>query len=456
LRRLSRQEGVVTLDEVVEVFRASLHVPDPSPLIVMLAAVAANRLAGPPVQLVIVGASSSGKTTLLDGLDGLEEVYKPDRYTVASLLTTGRGGQPGGVLADIERAGGYGLLVWKDLSTLLGEHAHQRAELLSLLRRVADGETERALGTDGGVRVGFTGKVGLLGASTGAIDVTLADDAVLGPRILTYRMPPIDDEDHVEELRAVRSSLGTGARGGRGGAQGEAKAARTAAVAELLGPLASWRDRPVLVDPAAPDPEFEALVRWSTWARSPVPRDGYSTRIVGVPEIEHGTRVYASVCQWLAGALALDVDESEARRLCRRIALDSIPPPRRRVLDFLLRHAGTRPTTRVVADETGLPTELAGVALGDLALLGLTWRSAEHEGGSSAHGEHHWSLAEEAWALARVCGLTLGMAVDPHAGAEKPTRRGVADFEDFDGYDEPELERVDAEHGIGRWRQEPR
>ena len=60
------------LDDVVAAFRRYLHLPDATPLLVVLAAVVANRMSeGDPVWVVIIGGSSRGMTELLMALDGL-------------------------------------------------------------------------------------------------------------------------------------------------------------------------------------------------------------------------------------------------------------------------------------------------------------------------------------------------------------------------------------------------
>lgn len=53
------------LTACVDVFQRWLHLPDPGSLYVTLAAVVANRTAGDPVWLLLVGPPGSGKTEVL-------------------------------------------------------------------------------------------------------------------------------------------------------------------------------------------------------------------------------------------------------------------------------------------------------------------------------------------------------------------------------------------------------
>jgi ABC-type sugar transport system ATPase subunit len=66
----------ITLDDVVARFRQDLYLHDLGALYVVLATIHANRLKGPPVWIVLVGAASSGKSTLLSMLRDLEKIYQ--------------------------------------------------------------------------------------------------------------------------------------------------------------------------------------------------------------------------------------------------------------------------------------------------------------------------------------------------------------------------------------------
>jgi hypothetical protein len=373
----------MTLDELVAQVQSRLYLPDPMPLYVVLAAVAANQLPGDPLWLLLVGPPSSGKTELLNPLDGLPGFYRPDDFTVAGLLTKGRERSLGGVLGRIDAAGGVGILVVKDFSTVLAQGPAHRAGMFSVLRRLYDGEVERALGTDGGTQLHFEGKVGLLGASTDAIDQLSDEIGDLGPRMLLYRMPDIDED---AAMRAAARNTG------------HQKTMRTDLAAAVKPFL---RNLDVSVWPLEPEPdvpELRALAQWAVWCRSPVLRDRWG-EIEHVPRREAGMRVYTNLLQLTAGAFTIGLDDITAERLVSQVALDSIPAMRRCVLDAVT--TGSTPTTRTLADAVGLPTSVVGRVCEDLAALGILDRSAQVTG-----HEHHWSMSDAARTLIAAAGLT--------------------------------------------------
>ncbi len=379
------------LADLVAEVRHHLYLPDPAPLYAVLAAVAANRLTGDPVWLLLVGPPSCGKTEMLNLLDELPDVWRLDMVTEAGLLTEGRDGQLGGILGDIARRGGRGLLVVKDLSTVLSESPQRRAGLFAAFRRLYDGEWERDLGTGGGTRLRFEGKVGLLGAVTDAIDRLAVEIGDLGPRMLMFRMPDVDAETL---MRAAGRNVGR---------QPEMRATLAGACArffEQLGPLGNLDD---LVDVTGDDGgKLVALARLAAWARSPVIRDPWGQReIDAVPRAEAGARLYAALVQLAGGAIAVGLDDVGLDGLITKVALDAIPAPRRAILDHLGSHPGLTPTTPTLADAIHLSTGATGRHAEDLTALGLLERSA----GTGGSGEHYWGLAAETRRLLRTAGL---------------------------------------------------
>jgi hypothetical protein len=370
-----------SLDQLLATFRERLYLPDPMPLHGMLAALVANRLPGDPVWLLLVGPPSCGKTELLNTLDHLPGIWRFDVATEAGLMTAGRDGTLGGVLGEITADGGMGILVVKDLSTILAEGANRRAALFADLRRIYDGEWERRVGKAGGTTLRFEGHVGLLGATTDAIDQLANEIGELGPRMLFLRMP---DTDTDEQLQAVSRNVGH---------QRDVRATLADTVANFVATLNFTAPS---IEPSTDRPELRALAQWATWAHSPVSRNRWGDHeIEYVPRPEIGGRLLASLLQLHAGARLIGLDETTTTELIRTIALDVIPSMRARVLDYLSARPGLRPTTRTVADAVGLPTPITSRACEDLAALGIVERSAEAQG-----GEHHWSLTATARTVA--------------------------------------------------------
>jgi Bifunctional DNA primase/polymerase, N-terminal/Primase C terminal 1 (PriCT-1) len=150
------------LADVLEAFRRWLYLPDPGALYVTLGTVAANRMPGDPVWLLLVAASSSGKTEILLSLNDLDEIVLAATLTEAALLSgvprkDHASGATGGLLRKI---GDYGILTLKDFGSVLSMPHATRAQTLAALRECFDGSWDRPMGTDGGKVLSWQGKLG--------------------------------------------------------------------------------------------------------------------------------------------------------------------------------------------------------------------------------------------------------------------------------------------------------
>jgi hypothetical protein len=161
----TRKTPDTDLASVVEEFRRHLWLPDPGTVYVTLATVAANRLPGDPVWTLLVGASSSGKSETINALDRLPEHYAVSTFSEAGLVSGSSDGTPGLLI----QIGESGLLVFKDLTTILSKHKADRDGVLGCLREVYDGSYTRRLGNKGGEKK-WEGRLGLIAAVTEMID----------------------------------------------------------------------------------------------------------------------------------------------------------------------------------------------------------------------------------------------------------------------------------------------
>ena len=145
----------MNVESVIQVFRQWLYLPDVRPLLAVLGTVAAARLPGDPVWLVLVGPPGGGKTELLQGAAALDDVHPIATLTEASLLSgTSRKEHDydatGGLLRSI---GDKGIMLCKDFtsdrcSTCTATPA------LPCSRRCARSMTARGLVTSGRVAGG--------------------------------------------------------------------------------------------------------------------------------------------------------------------------------------------------------------------------------------------------------------------------------------------------------------
>jgi hypothetical protein len=362
----------------VETFRTWMHMPDPGGLITVIAVVAANRAAGDPVWILLVGPPGGGKTETLGPLAQLSDVHPTATLTEAALLS----GTPkrdhaqaakGGLLKQI---GDFGIIVCKDFGSVLSMNRDARASVLAALREIYDGSWTRHVGTDGGRTLEWSGKVGLIAGCTPAIDSHHAVIGAMGERFVLYRLPPTDAD---AQVRRALSHVGH-------------EAAMRRELSEAVQKVLSSVDTGQLVA-LADEATTERLVTIATLAvrcRSAVERDSYSREVQLIPEAEAPARLALVLLRLLNGMLAIGVDEPTAWQLVTKCALDSMPALRRSVLEDLMRRTGPASTTEV-AERVRYPTTTARRALEDLAAHGIVVRQAQGQGRADLWQASAWA-----------------------------------------------------------------
>jgi hypothetical protein len=338
---LSGQVPTYRLAEVLKTFQKWLYLPDASALKVTLGAVAANLMPGDPLWLLLVGATGSGKTEMLDPLMDLHHTHAVGTLTEAALLS----GSPrreraadasGGLLRAI---GDFGFLVLKDFTTVLSMGGEIRGPLLAALREIHDGHWTRHVGVDGGRVLEWRGKCALIGGCTPAIDQHHALMAIMGERFLLFRLPHMDEQEqacramqHVSHEQVMRRELRESVAGLFRSIRLESREFNEAARTRMA-----------------------ALATFVAHARSAVERDRYHREIELIPASEMPGRLARTLRCLFQGLQNIGVPDDECWTLSSQVALDCIPDVRRKVLAYLVQ-AASPVETPVVADAIHYPT----------------------------------------------------------------------------------------------------
>jgi hypothetical protein len=152
---------------VHEAFAELLLLPDFSAVDVALAGVVANYADGDPVWPLLVGPPGGGKSEIVSALSDVPDVWPLSSLTPQTLISGAedREGKSASLLLQI---GPFGIIAFKDLTTVLTMHRDARQAIIGQLREVADGRCDKSFGT--GARVTWQGKLGLVAGVTPVID----------------------------------------------------------------------------------------------------------------------------------------------------------------------------------------------------------------------------------------------------------------------------------------------
>jgi hypothetical protein len=356
----------VEIEETLKVFDKWLALPDQTPILAALGTVAANLLPGDPVWLGLIGPPSSAKTEILNSTSVLNNIAQAATMTVAGLLSgspkkSHAKGAQGGLLRQI---GDFGIIVLKDFGSILSMHPETKAEVLAALREIYDGAWTRHLGSDGGRTLSWKGKVGLLFAATGVIDSHYSVIGSMGDRFLLSRLAPVG---HGQFNRAMKH-VGAGTK--------QMREELSQTVTRLFAGLKAEPRTITQEEIQRIDDTIMLVVR----LRGAVARDRQSREIEAVYGAEGTARIGLTLERLLAGLDMLGVDRATAMDVVVSVALDSVPPARRKAYDYLHGLNGMTTDTTAIAKAMALPTVTVRRVLEELVAYGLVTRDPQGQG----------------------------------------------------------------------------
>jgi hypothetical protein len=311
----------ISLDEAHEVFRKWLGEDyDTDALDVTLAAAAVERFddGSDPVWLLIISGPGAAKTETVQACAGVGAKITSTITGEAALLSATpkrdrRTDATGGLLRKI---GDRGLLVIKDVTSILSMNKDVRGKVLAAMREIFDGHWYREVGAEGGHTLEWKGRLVVVGAVTTAWDTAHGVIATLGDRFVLVRI-----DSTTARQKSGRKAIGNT------GAEATMRAELAAAVGGVIAGMATT---PITIT----DNETEALLQAAdlvTLARTGVEYD-YKGNVVDAHAPEMPTRFAKQLAQIVRGGVAIGMDRADALRLAIRCARDSMPPLRLAIL----------------------------------------------------------------------------------------------------------------------------
>ena len=348
--------AVRTLAECESVFRRWLGPEyDLAALHAVLAAAAVEQLDGDPVWLLLVSGSGNAKTETVQALVGAGAQVVSTIASEGALLSATSSKErskhaTGGLLRAI---GDRGVLVVKDVTSILSMPRETRGSVLAALREVYDGQWTRTVGTDGGRTLSWSGRLVVIGATTSAYDAAHSVIASMGERFALLRVD--SREGRLEAGRQALRNVGS-------------EVAMRAELAEAVGGVLAAVDPAAAVLTEDTMADLLALADVVTLARTAVERDSRGD-VLDAHLPEAPTRFAKMLGQLVRGGRAVGMTEVAAHALAARVARDSLPPTRLVVLADVLAHPLAR--TADVQKRTQKPRTTADRTLQELQLCGL-------------------------------------------------------------------------------------
>jgi Bifunctional DNA primase/polymerase, N-terminal len=344
----------------------------------VLAAAASERLTGDPLWLLVISGPGNAKTETVQALSGAGAHVTSTITSEGALLSaTPRREKSkqatGGLLRKI---GDRGVLVIKDVTSILSADRNTRATVLAAIREIYDGRWERNVGTDGGRTLTWTGRITVVGAVTTAWDAAHAVVSAMGDRFVIIR-----SNSRIGRTKSASKAIRN---------TGDEIAMRKE-LAQVVGGLISNASKD---EYQFSDAEIDRLVKAAdivTSARTGVERD-YKGDVIDAHAPEMPTRYSKQLAQLVRGAVVIGISAADALCLAIRCARDSIPPVRREILLDIAANPSSLP--RDVHRRIGRPRSTVRRELEALYMLRLLQcDETDEEHGGKMRTLLHYSLA---------------------------------------------------------------
>jgi hypothetical protein len=335
-----------------------------------LATFVANKLPADPLWVFITGPPSNAKTEILRAMNDHKQTKFLSSLTPNTLISGKQEKDDQGNSVDCSLLPKLNnkLLVIKDFTTILNLRDDAKAQILSQLREVYDGQTSKAYGT--GKFFNWEGKIGLIAAVTPVIDKHMSVNQLLGERFLHYRT---SNTERFGVARRATSNMLTDDHH-----REKFHDAMTGFMERFSNPFDVE-----LIENENINHKIAALAVLCASARSGVSRDRYKQTVDYLPEPEGPARL-AKQLKLLASGLAIirglkEIDDS-VYQVITKVARDSLPSLRLKLLDALWSLYSKKQdwyTTKELAEAAGMPTTTAKLKLENMMLLELVERDRE-------------------------------------------------------------------------------
>lgn len=371
-------EPKTTIQEVCEAIGETYIIKDVGVIKLILATIISNRKNknDKPIWLLLLGGSSSGKTILLQLLRRIGKwIIDVDTLSV-NTFASGFGGD--GRDNSLLHKANYGVLVFKDFTTITSMNEEGLREIMGQMRAIYDGKFDRLLGN--GKSINWEGKVGIIAAGTIDVQRRMRYFSQNGERFLNY-IPEIGDSVEIG-MKAMSNQKDI--------------AEKEEVLAQIVGKFINQKLEESYNNlrfiPEELERHIVEVANFCTLARSPVNMNRKNPCIVDyVPEREQPPRMAMMLKNTAVGLMHIDGEDrlsDENAKIIYKVGLDSIPVERKLALMMLAKYRST--TTKNLAIRLNYTTDTVRAWLNQLNALKMVDRIS-----GGGQGGDKWELKKE-------------------------------------------------------------
>lgn len=336
----------------------------------------------------VLGPASSGKTdTIINPLSWLPNTHIINNINSNSFLSA-YGDGTNGILKRLPTHNGKsnGFLLWPEFSSFLSMKYEERKLVQAQLRMLFDGDYKLER-TNLRNPIEWRGKLSILAACTPNLEDHWATDSELGERFLYTKIPGNSSFDRMKAMgEKARTHLGF-------------EKEKLNEMKKTLLDLVDPKSLSVINIPQSEVPiEVDELPIFIANARRHVVRATYGRReIIDVSDMEGTSRISKNFCSMVKGGMMLFRMPKVQRVLlvpAVRMALDSIPTKRRKILVFLTFNHQNWFDAKQLNEELGILFPSLYWTLDELVAIRLIEVKKTKEG-------KKWKLSEEYYKLIR-------------------------------------------------------
>lgn len=370
----------ITFSDIQAAFDTILLLRDRDVVRLAIATLIGNQMGNRrPIWLMLVSPPSSGKTTILNTLIGMELTLKNGTKinpTVSISDLTENSFASGSVRTDKETSLLYkipwgGVMIFKDFTSILSKRKESKEVVMGQLREIYDGSYSKKTGT--GEDITWKGKVGALAGVTETVYSHLESMSTMGDRFILYQIP---QPDRKETLRFKLRQEVTGTT------EDIQMPIIQEMVHEYVQQCFNKLQDVKIVLPEDIQNEIIDVADFCTKVRSGIITNSYTGAIEFVPSPEGPARMFEQMLA-IASTLILmrKVDGVEGEetlteadfKMMYKIAYDSIPITRRIGLTYLAQYSQGVDSS-ALAQKINYPTQVVVSWMEQLNALGVVER----------------------------------------------------------------------------------